>query len=87
MRSKKIKVNEETMRAFMAEEMQRKKGPKPFHEQFEKKLFVVNPGYGKKNTDVGRLIKPYGSNKTKPQPIQEKVETGSNVSFSVESQE
>ena len=32
MRSKKIKVNEETMRAFMAEEMQRKKGPKPFHE-------------------------------------------------------
>ena len=32
MRSKKIKVNEETMRTFMAEEMQRKKGPKPFHE-------------------------------------------------------
>ena len=32
MKSKKIKVNEETMRAFMAEEMQRKKGPKPFHE-------------------------------------------------------
>ena len=32
MRSKKIKVNDETMRAFLAEEMQRKKGPKPFHE-------------------------------------------------------
>ena len=32
MKSKKIKVNEETMRAFMTEEMQRKKGPKPFHE-------------------------------------------------------
>ena len=32
MKSKKIKVDEETMRAYMAETLQRKKAPKPFHE-------------------------------------------------------
>ena len=86
MKSKKIKVDEETMRAYMAETLQRKQAPKPFHEQHEKGLFVVNPGYGKKDTNVGRLIKPYGVKKTNnTQPIDEKLEVQSNVSFSVES--
>ena len=46
----------------------------------------MNPGYGKKDTNVGRLIKPYGVKKTNnTQPIDEKLEIQSNVSFSVES--
>ena len=46
----------------------------------------MNPGYGKKDTNVGRLIKPYGVKKANnTQPIDEKLEIQSNVSFSVES--